>query len=175
MVMKTGIPGKGQVLTQLSLFWFDLLKDLAPNHLITADIEAMPAVVQQYKAQLAGRVMLVKRLRILPVEAIVRGYLSGSGWKEYKKNQTVCGIALPQGLNESAPLTHSLYTPSTKAEIGDHDENIHPDRAAEILGDLAQPVADLAISLYDQASAYDRHQRHYQYTNPRDTRFRAAN
>src|SRR4051812_3123065 len=116
VVMKNGIPGKGKVLTQLSLFWFDLLKDVAPNHLITSDLAKMPAVVQKYRDQLQGRSMLVKRLSILPVESIVRGYLTGSGLKEYKAKGTVCQIPLPKGLVESSQLPEPLFTPSTKAE-----------------------------------------------------------
>jgi phosphoribosylaminoimidazole-succinocarboxamide synthase len=155
VVMANGIPGKGRVLTQLSLFWFDLLAKVMPHHLVTADIAAMPAAVQPYRAQLEGRVMLVKRLRILPVEAIVRGYLAGSGWKEYQKSRTVCGLALPAGLVESSKLPQALYTPSTKAEQGAHDENIHPDKAAEIVGkDNAQRMQAKALELYNTARDY---------------------
>ena len=155
VVMASAIPGKGKVLTQVSLFWFDLLKDICPNHLITADIDAMPAVVQQYRDQLAGRCMLVKRLQILPVEVIIRGYITGSGWKEYQQHGTVCDIPLPAGLQESAELAAPLFTPSTKAEQGDHDENIHPDEAARILGqDRAAEVAKVAIELYSAAREF---------------------
>ena len=154
VVMTNGIPGKGKVLTQLSLFWFDLLKSVCPNHLVTADLAQMPASVQQYRDQLDGRVMLVRRLKILPVEAIVRGYLTGSGLKEYKKTQTVCSIPLPAGLGEASKLAAPLYTPSTKAEIGAHDENIHPDQAAKLLGTTAGVVQKLAIDLYDKARDY---------------------
>ena len=155
VVMKNGIPGKGKVLTQISLFWFDLLAPVAPNHLITADISKMPAVVQKYRDQLQGRSMLVKRLTILPVEAIVRGYLTGSGLKEYKAKGTVCGIPLPTGLVESSKLHEPLYTPSTKAEIGKHDENIHPDHAARIIGQAyADQVRNIAILLYSKARDY---------------------
>ncbi len=154
VVMANGIPGKGKVLTQLSLFWFDLLKDVCPHHLITADLAKMPAVVQQYRDQLEGRTMLVRRLKILPVEAIVRGYLTGSGLKEYKKTQTVCQIPLPAGLVESSKLAAPLYTPSTKAEIGAHDENIHPDQAAKLIGDKAEIVKSLAVKLYSTARDY---------------------
>jgi len=151
VVMANGIPGKGKVLTQISLFWFDLLKDVCPNHLITADLAKMPASVQPYRDQLEGRSMLVKRLKILPVEAIVRGYLTGSGLKEYQKSQTVCNIPLPAGLTEASKLEQPLYTPSTKAEIGAHDENIHPDQAAKIIGQHAGTVASLALKLYIKA------------------------
>lgn len=157
VVMANGIPGKGRILTQISLFWFDFLKNLCPHHLVTADIAAMPAVVQQYRDQLDGRSMLVKRLKILPVEAIVRGYLAGSGWNEYRKTRTVCGLPLPEGLKESSQLPQPLYTPSTKAEIGKHDENIHPDEAARILGQAhGERVAHLAVALYTQARDYAR-------------------
>ena len=154
VVMANGIPGKGKLLTQLSLFWFDLLKGVCPHHLITADVAKMPAVVQQYREQLEGRTMLVRRLKILPVEAIVRGYLTGSSLKEYKKSQTVCSIPLPAGLVESSKLAEPLYTPSTKAEIGAHDENIHPDQAAKLIGDKAETVKTLAIKLYSTARDY---------------------
>ncbi len=157
VVMANGIPDKGKVLTQLSTFWFELLGEVLPNHLITADIDAMPAAVQKYRDQLAGRSLLVKRLEILPVEAIVRGYITGSGWKEYRRQGTVCNIELPQGLQESDQLDPPLYTPSTKAEQGAHDENIHPDQAAEILGrQTADRVAEAAIALYTRAAAYAR-------------------
>jgi phosphoribosylaminoimidazole-succinocarboxamide synthase len=151
VVMATGIPDKGKVLTQISLFWFDLLKSLCPNHLVTADVDAMPAAVRAHAAVLRGRAMLVKRLRILPVEAIVRGYLSGSGLKEYRKQGTVCGLKLPAGLVESSRLPEPLYTPSTKAELGAHDENIHPDEAARIIGPLAGRVQELALGAYTRA------------------------
>ncbi|MCK6488288.1 MAG: phosphoribosylaminoimidazolesuccinocarboxamide synthase [Planctomycetes bacterium] len=151
VVMATGIPDKGKVLTQISLFWFDLLKGLCPNHLVTADVDAMPAAVRAHADTLRGRAMLVKRLRILPVEAIVRGYLSGSGLKEYRKQGTVCGLKLPAGLVESSRLPEPLYTPSTKAELGAHDENIHPDEAARIIGPHAARVQELALAAYTRA------------------------
>ena len=155
VVMANGIPGKGKVLTQLSLFWFGLLAQVMPNHLVTADIARMPESVRAYRAQLEGRAMLVRKLRILPVEAIVRGYLAGSGWKEYQKSRTVCTLALPAGLSDSSRLGEPLYTPSTKAAQGAHDENIHPDQAARILG---QPFAGIvqakSVELYAQARDY---------------------
>ncbi len=154
VVMANGIPGKGKILTQLSLFWFDLLKGVGENHLVTADVAKMPAALQPYKDQLEGRSMLVRRRKILPVEAIVRGYLTGSGLKEYQKSGTVCQIPLPAGLGEASKLAEPLYTPSTKAELGAHDENIHPDQAAKILGAQAQTVKDLAIKLYTTARDY---------------------
>ncbi len=152
VIMANGIPDKGKILTQLSVFWFNQLADLGPNHMVTADVDAMPAKVKAYADQLRGRSMLVKKVDILPVEAIVRGYLAGSGWREYKKQGTVCDIPLPTGLIESDKLENPLYTPSTKAEIGAHDENIHPDKAAEILGaDHAAKVEELAVGLYSAA------------------------
>jgi phosphoribosylaminoimidazole-succinocarboxamide synthase len=149
VVMANGIPGKGKVLTQLSLFWFDLLKDICPHHLVTANIDQMPPVVQQYRDQLEGRAMLVRKLKILPVEAIVRGYLTGSGLKEYKKTQTVCNIPLPAGLGEASKLANPLYTPSTKAEIGAHDENIHPDQAAKLYSAARDYAATRGIIIAD--------------------------
>ncbi|CDS05223.1 Putative Phosphoribosylaminoimidazole-FT succinocarboxamide synthase [Lichtheimia ramosa] len=156
VIMKNPIPGKGKVLTQVSLFWFDLLGDVLPNHLITADFDKMPANVQKYRDQLEGRSILVKKMRVLPVEAIVRGYITGSGWAEYKRKGTICDIQLPEGLVESQKLPSVLFTPSTKAEIGDHDENIHPSKMAEILGDaeLAAKVTNAAINLYTKASEF---------------------
>jgi phosphoribosylaminoimidazole-succinocarboxamide synthase len=126
-----------------------------PNHLVTAEVERMPMSVRPYQDQIAGRAMLVRSLRILPVEAIVRGYLAGSGWKEYQKSLTVCGLSLPAGLTESARLPIPLYTPSTKAALGAHDENIHPDEAARILGEpFASVVRTQAVELYARARDY---------------------
>ena len=155
-VMATPIPDKGKILTALSLFWFDLLRDICPNHVVTSDVGAMPAEVRRERDQLAGRSLMVKRLKILPVEAIVRGYVAGSGWKEYKKSATICGIPLPAGLTESAELPQPIYTPSTKAEIGSHDENISPARAAEILGTYATAVDRYSIELYRRARDHGR-------------------
>eukprot|EP01134_Creolimax_fragrantissima_P008318 CFRG8318T1 len=154
VVMKTGIPDKGKVLTQISMFWFNLMKDI-PNHVITADVNEMPPQVRKYADQLAGRTMLVKKLKMLPVEAIVRGYITGSGWKEYQTKGTVCGLELPKGLVNCSKLEKPLFTPSTKAEDGLHDENIHPNKSAEILGaELNEKVATTAIRIYDTARAY---------------------
>ncbi|KAI9499577.1 phosphoribosylaminoimidazole-succinocarboxamide synthase [Zychaea mexicana] len=156
VIMKNSIPGKGKVLTEVSLFWFDLLSDVLPNHLITADFDKMPVNVQKYRDQLEGRSILVKKMRVLPIEAIVRGYITGSGWDEYKKKGTICDIKLPEGLIESEKLPSVLFTPSTKAEIGDHDENIHPSKMVEILGskELADKVTKAAVGLYTKASEY---------------------
>ncbi|KAL0073682.1 phosphoribosylaminoimidazole-succinocarboxamide synthase [Phycomyces blakesleeanus] len=156
VIMKNAIPGKGKILTQISLFWFDLLKDVLPNHLITADFDKMPAHIQKYRDQLDGRSLLVKKIRVLPIEAIVRGYITGSGWSEYKRKGTICDIELPKGLVESQKLPETLFTPSTKADIGDHDENIHPSKMVDILGDkaLADKLTESAIALYTKASEY---------------------
>ena len=152
VIMKNGIPGKGKVLTQLSVFWFAQLAGLTENHLVATDIADMPASVQKYKDQLDGRCMLVRKLEILPIEAVVRGYITGSGWKEYQQQGTICDIQLPSGLQESERLEAPLYTPATKAEQGEHDENIHPDKAAQIIGaERAKIVSDTAIALYSKA------------------------
>jgi phosphoribosylaminoimidazole-succinocarboxamide synthase len=156
VVMHSPIPDKGKILTQLSLFWFELLAGICPSHLITADINQMPTEVQDYGDQLAGRSMLVKKLTILPVEAIVRGYVAGSGWKDYQRTGSICGIALPAGLQEGGQLAEPLYTPSTKAELGEHDENISLDDAAKILGPSAAPLAETALALYQTARDFAR-------------------
>ncbi len=152
VVFNEGIPFKGYVLTQLSLFWFDVLSKICPNHLITSEVEKFPDVCQQYKDELKGRSILVKKLKILPVECIVRGYISGSAWVEYKKIQSICGITLPAGLLESQKLPEVLFTPSTKAEIGLHDENISFEKMEEIIGtDSSKKLRDLAIKIYQSA------------------------
>ncbi|KAJ1962261.1 Bifunctional purine biosynthetic protein ade1 [Dipsacomyces acuminosporus] len=155
VIMNTPIAGKGKILTQISVFWFDFLKDIVPNHLITANIDEMPESVQKYRDQLEGRSLLVKNVQVLPIEAIVRGYITGSGWKEYKSKGTVCDIKLSEGLRESQKLPAPLFTPSTKADYGDHDENIHPDKCAEIIGkDKADIMAKAATDLYSKAAEY---------------------
>ncbi|KAJ2890263.1 Bifunctional purine biosynthetic protein ade1 [Coemansia aciculifera] len=155
VIMNSAVAGKGKILTQISVFWFDFLKDIAPNHLITANIDEMPESVQQYRDQLGGRSLLVKKVSVLPIEAIVRGYITGSGWKEYQAKGTVCDIELGAGLRESQKLPAPLFTPSTKAEYGDHDENIHPDRCAEIIGaERAAEMAQCAVALYTKAAEY---------------------
>ena len=153
VVLPTPIPGKGAVLTEISHFWFKQLADIIPNHL-TGD--APESVVQpNERDQVSGRAMVVKRLKPLPVEAIVRGYLVGSGWKEYQSTGSVCGIPLPAGLEQAAQLPQPLFTPSTKAEVGAHDENIDFARAEELLGaDIAAQVRDASIALYSRAAAY---------------------
>ncbi len=157
VVMAEPIPHKGEVLTKLSLFWFDYLKGIIPNHLITADVERYPAACQPYKEQLRGRSMLVKKAKPLPVECIVRGYLSGSFWSAYKRDTTVCGVALPAGMQESEKFPQTLFTPSTKAEQGEHDENISLDAMEKLLGaDLTARVATACIALYEKAADYAR-------------------
>jgi phosphoribosylaminoimidazole-succinocarboxamide synthase len=155
-VLATGIPHKGRVLNQISLFWFDFLADVVPNHLITAEVDKYPAPVRKYADQLRGRSMLVRRAEIFPVECIVRGYLSGSGWKEYKATGKVSGIALPAGLQESDALAEPLFTPSTKATSG-HDENISFDQMCDVVGvETASHLRDLTLRVYKKAAAYAR-------------------
>jgi len=155
-VLATGIPHKGRVLNQISLFWFDFLSDVVPNHLITADVEKYPAAVRKYADQLRGRSMLVRRAEIFPVECIVRGYISGSAWKEYKSTGKVSGIDLPAGLKESDAFPEPIFTPSTKATSG-HDENISFDQMCEIIGvENASHLRDLALRVYKKAAAYAR-------------------
>ncbi len=153
VVMGEPIPGKGQLLTEMALFWFERLKGIVPNHLTGDAPESVVAADE--RAQVVGRSMLVKRLKPLPVEAVVRGYLAGSGWKEYQQSRSVCGVALPEGLVNAAKLPKPIFTPATKAEMGDHDENISYERMAEIIGaPLAAKVREVAIALYQTAAAY---------------------
>jgi phosphoribosylaminoimidazole-succinocarboxamide synthase len=157
VVMEEPVPGKGRVLTQISLFWFDLLADIVPNHLISANVDEYPAVCHQYRDQLEGRSMLVRRTKVMPIECIVRGYLSGSFWAAYQKNTTVCGFVLPEGMQESDKFPEPLFTPSTKAEQGLHDENISVAKMEEIIGkDVAQKMADISLKLYTTAADYAR-------------------
>jgi len=156
VVMPNGIPDKGRVLTQISLFWFDKLRDIARNHLITADVRTYPPALRPYDEQLAGRSMLVRTVKITPIECIVRGYLSGSGWKEYQRSGTVCGIKLPAGLRESEELPEPIFTPSTKAESG-HDENITQAQMINQVGEwLANRLRDTSLKLYQAAAHYAR-------------------
>lgn len=151
-ILEDEIPHKGAVLTQISLFWLEQLKDVIGNHLISADVADLPERFKPYADYLRGRFMLVKKAEMFPVECIVRGYLAGSGLKEYQRQGTVCGIQLPEGLVNSSKLPEPIFTPSTKAEIGDHDENISFERCAEILGeDAATQLRDLAIKVYSVA------------------------
>ena len=155
-VLATGIPHKGRVLNQISLFWFDFLADVVPNHLITADVEKYPPQVKKYADQLRGRSMLVRRAEIFPVECIVRGYISGSAWKEYKATGKVSGIALPAGLKESDAFPEPIFTPSTKATTG-HDENISFDQMCDTIGvENASHLRDLALRVYKKAANYAR-------------------
>ncbi len=157
VVMADPVPGKGKVLTALSLFWFDFLQDIVKNHLISADVAEYPAVCAPYAEELRGRSMLVKKADPLPVECIVRGYISGSFWKAYQKSTTVCGFDLPPGMRESEPFPEVLFTPSTKAESGLHDENISYARMEEILGgDVAVRVREICINIYEKAASYAR-------------------
>ena len=157
VVMAEPVVGKGKILTQISLFWFDLLSDIVPNHLISADVAQYPESCHQYREQLEGRSMLVRRSRVMPIECIVRGYLSGSFWSTYQKNTTVCGFVLPAGMRESDKFPKPLFTPSTKAEQGLHDENISMDKMEEILGrELAGQMEDISIRLYKKAAEYAR-------------------
>ncbi len=154
-VLGSPIPGKGIVLTQLSLFWFDFLKDVVPNHLITADVDRFPAGLQEHRTQLAGRAMLVREAEMVQVECVARGYLSGSGWKDYQATGELCGIKLPPGLLESGRLPAPLFTPATKAQGGAHDENISFDRmAAEIGRPVAERLRDLTLDIYRRAGEY---------------------
>ncbi len=154
VVMPNGIPDKGRILTQISLFWFERLRGIVRNHLITANVQAMPPALRPYTEQLEGRSMLVRKVKILPIECIVRGYLSGSGWKEYQQSGKVCGVTLPAGLRESDKLPAPIFTPSTKAESG-HDMNITFDETIQIVGDtVAIKLQELAIGLYRAAADY---------------------
>ena len=154
-VLATGIPGKGKVLTQLSLFWFDFLGDTVPNHLITADVRDYPRDLREYASELEGRSMLVKRAQMFPVECVVRGYLSGSGWKEYLATGAICGIPLPTGLREADKLPAPLFTPATKSQDGEHDVNISFDEVAVRIGkEHAERLRSLSLSIYEKAADY---------------------
>lgn len=152
VVLPDTIAYKGEVLTKLSLFWFDLLADVTANHLISTDVADLPEQFAPHAEELRGRFMLVKKATVFPVECIVRGYLAGSGWAEYQRSGTVCGIPLPAGLVESDRLPEPIFTPSTKAEIGDHDENISFERMVEIIGeDAANELRDISLAVYSAA------------------------
>jgi phosphoribosylaminoimidazole-succinocarboxamide synthase len=155
-VLATGIPHKGRVLTQISLFWFDFLSDIVPNHLITAEVEQYPQALQKYAEVLRGRSMIVQRAEMFPVECVVRGYISGSAWKEYKATGKVCGIELPAGLRESEAFPEPIFTPATK-EVSGHDENISFARMCEILGsETSSTLRELTLRIYKKAAAYAR-------------------
>ena len=152
VVMPNPIPGKGRILTQLSKFWFSLMESLVPNHLIATEVKDFPVACHPYEQDLAGRSMLVKKAAPLPVECIVRGYLSGSGWKDYQQTGRVCGITLPKGLKESDRLDQPLFTPSTKAEAGTHDENIPVEEVVRKLGTaVADRLAEVSLAVYEKA------------------------
>jgi phosphoribosylaminoimidazole-succinocarboxamide synthase len=154
-VLPTGIPGKGRVLTQISLFWFDYLSDLVPNHLVTADAAKYPAELKLYQEELRDRSMLVNRARMFPAECVVRGYLSGSGWKDYKQSGQISGISLPAGLRESESLPEPIFTPATKSMSGEHDENISFDQmVARVGGNHAEELRRLSLAIYAKASAH---------------------
>jgi phosphoribosylaminoimidazole-succinocarboxamide synthase len=150
VVLPTAIPDKGKVLTGLSVFWFDRTADIVPNHFLSTDVPE----------EVRGRALVVTKLEIFPVECVVRGYLSGSGWKEYRRDGTVCGIELPSGLSESGRLPEPIFTPATKAEVGEHDENVDFDRAAEIVGDrgLMEELRRLSLEVYGRAAEHAEHQ-----------------
>lgn len=155
VVMPNAIPDKGKVLTHLSLFWFSLTKDIVPNHLISTEFKDFPKECVPYRNILEGRSMLVKKTEVIPIECVVRGYLSGSAWEEYKSNGTVCGIRLKEGLEESCKLNVPIFTPATKAEIGQHDENIAFDKMEKIVGKMmARNLRNLSIAIYDRARDY---------------------
>jgi phosphoribosylaminoimidazole-succinocarboxamide synthase len=155
-VLATGIPHKGRILTQISLFWFDFLKDIVPNHLVTADVDRYPGAVLKYAEELRGRSMLVMRAEMFPVECVARGYLSGSGWKEYRATGTVCGIKLPSGLRESDPLPEPIFTPATKAKSG-HDINVSFEQMCKLVEPgLSRQLRDLTLRIYTKAADYAR-------------------
>ncbi|KAG8760230.1 Bifunctional purine biosynthetic protein ade1 [Serendipita sp. 396] len=155
VILNNGIPGKGAILTQMSLFWFEKLKNVIPNHFITANVEDMPAEIQLHAEKIKGRSMLVRRAKVIPIEAITRGYITGSAWAEYKTKGTMHNIQLPEGLKESEKLPQPVFTPSTKAEAGQHDENIHPDTARNLVGvAVYDRVSSAAVELYARAAEY---------------------
>ena len=154
VVLPSGIPGKGVLLTQMSLFWFELLKDVVPHHVVSADVSAYPDELKPFRDQLEGRSMLVQKTDVLPIECVVRGYIVGSGWKDYKKTGAICGIALPAGLRESDKLEPPIFTPATKAETG-HDENISFETMTETVGpDRAAEARRVSLDIYERARAH---------------------
>ena len=154
-MMSRPIPYKGVVLNQITLFWMDMFKDIIPNHIIESDTAKFPTALDAYKDELEGRAVLVRKAKPLPIECIVRGYLSGSGWKSYQKNGTVCGHVLPAGLKESDKLDKAIFTPSTKAEFGQHDENISIAQAGELMGkELTDKVEEMSLAIYEKGRAY---------------------
>ena len=155
VIMNEGIPKKGQVLNQISIFWFNQMANIIPNHIVATEISDFPVETHAYRDQLEGRSMLVKKAKPLPIECIVRGYVSGSGWKEYQKMGSICDIKLPENLLESSRLEEPIFTPSTKAELGAHDENISFEEAVKLCGEeIAQQVSDISIEIYSRARDY---------------------
>ena len=153
VILPEGIPYKGKVLSQMSSYWFGVMGVLTPHHLLSTDVEDFPPACQKYESSLVGRSMLVKKAAPLPVECVVRGYLAGSGWKEYKQNGAICGIPLKDGLKESSRLENPLFTPATKAQLGDHDENINYDKVEEMVGrKLAERIREVSLALYRKGS-----------------------
>jgi len=153
-ILATGIPDKGRVLTQLSIFWFDFLRDVTPTHFLTANVDEYPAPLAQFRDQLEGRSMLVKRANMVEIECVARGYISGSGWKEYQQQGTVCGIKLPAGLRESDKLPEPIFTPATKAQTG-HDENVSFEHVVSLIGaELANRLRELTLDIYSRAARY---------------------
>ena len=155
VIMSEPIPYKGVILNKITLFWMEKFRDIIPNHLLESDVSRFPSALDPWKDELEGRAVLVRKAKPLPVECIVRGYITGSGWKDYKATGSVCGYKLPEGLLESARLEQPLFTPSTKAELGEHDENISTARAAEILGkDIADQIENIALALFKEGRAW---------------------
>ena len=155
VIMDRPIPYKGVILNQITLFWMDKFKDIIPNHLVESDVDRFPAALAPWKDELEGRAVLVRKAKPLPVECIVRGYIAGSGWKDYQKTGTICGYQLPAGMRESDKLEPPLFTPSTKAELGQHDQNISPAEAARLLGeDVARTVQETTLAIYEAGRTY---------------------
>ncbi len=155
VIMDRPIPYKGVILNQITLFWMDKFKDIIPNHLVESDVDRFPAALDPWKDELEGRAVLVRKAKPLPVECIVRGYIAGSGWKDYQKTGTICGYQLPAGMRESDKLEPPLFTPSTKAELGQHDQNISPAEAARLLGeDVARKVQETTLAIYEAGRTY---------------------
>lgn len=155
VIMSRGIPGKGEMLTKITLFWLEFFKGIVKNHLITADVREMPRALHPFKEQLQGRSMLCKKAKIFPIECVARGYVAGSGWKDYLNTGAICGHKLPAGLQQAQKLPAPIFTPATKAPMGQHDENIDFERAAQIVGqDKASRLRDLTLTLYARAAEF---------------------
>jgi phosphoribosylaminoimidazole-succinocarboxamide synthase len=153
VILPEGIPFKGKVLSQMSSYWFEVMRELTPHHLVSIDTRDFPPVCQKYESSLRGRSMLVKKAKPLPVECVIRGYLAGSGWKEYQQSGTICGISVKGGLKESSQLAETIFTPATKAELGDHDENITYKRVEEMVGaEVAERAKRVSLALYKKGS-----------------------